>query len=422
MERVILHCDCNAFFASVERALHPELGDGPLAVCGDPEQRKGVILAKNEAAKRFGIQTGQTVWEAKRLCPDLKLTLPHFSDYAAFSRKMNDIYLSYTDLVEPFSIDESFLDVTGSRKLFGDGKTIADEIRRRAREEVGITVSVGVSFNKIFAKLGSDYKKPDATTVLDRENYQRILYPLPVDRMMFVGKSTLLALQKLHIYTIGDLARSSPSLLVQHLGKAGEQLYRYASGQECSPVAPYGTYHPPKSVGKGLTYRQDLTTQVQVETALGALCQQIGAKLRKEGYVASQVSLSIKDPNLKTIQRQKQLALPTASSHFLLEEAMHLYCAVWSTGRPIRALTVTAGGLLRAGEGTFQLSFFDAPDTRRQEKYKKVEEAMDEIRRRYGWGAVESASLLHDETGVKPLSKEQIQDQDPQTAGGNQDD
>jgi DNA polymerase-4 len=398
MERVILHCDCNAFFASVERALHPEFGDGPLAVCGDPQARKGIILAKNEAAKRYGIQTGQTVWEARRLCPDLQLTLPHFSDYAAFSRKMNEIYLSYTDLVEPFSIDESYLDVTGSKKLFGDGKTIADEIRRRAKEEVGITVSVGVSFNKVFAKLGSDYKKPDATTVLDRNSYQALLYPLPVDRMMFVGKSTVSALHKLHIFTIGDLAAASPSLLQRALGKAGEQLHIYATGQENAPVEPYGTHHAPKSVGKGLTYRQDLTTLSQVETAIDALCQQVGTKLRAEGYEATQIALTIKDPNLKTVQRQRQFDLPTASSHFLFEGAMRLYYALWADGRPIRALTVTAGGLLKSGQGCAQLSLFDAPDTQQQEKYGKIDSAVDGIRRRFGWDAVENASQLQEES------------------------
>ncbi len=397
MERVILHCDCNAFFASVERALHPEFGDGPLAVCGDPQARKGVILAKNEAAKRYGIQTGQTVWEARRLCPDLQLTLPHFSDYADFSRKMNEIYLSYTDLVEPYSIDESFLDVTGSKKLFGDGKTIADEIRRRAKEEVGITVSVGVSFNKVFAKLGSDYKKPDATTVLDRNSYQALLYPLPVDRMMFVGKSTVATLHRLHIFTIGDLAAASPSLLQRALGKAGEQLHIYATGQENAPVAPYGTHHAPKSVGKGLTYRQDLTTLSQVETAIDALCQFVGTKLRAEGYEATQIALTIKDPNLKTVQRQRQFDLPTASSHFLFEGAMRLYHAMWGGGRPIRALTVTAGGLLKSGQGCAQLSLFDAPDTKQQEKYGKIDSAVDGIRRRFGWDSVENASQLQED-------------------------
>ncbi len=395
MERTILHCDCNAFFASVECALHPEFGDGPLAVCGDPKTRKGVILAKNEAAKKCGIQTGQTVWEARRLCPDLKLTLPHFSDYAAFSRKMNEIYLSYTDLVEPYSIDESYLDVTGSQKLFGDGKTIADDIRRRAKEEVGITVSVGVSFNKVFAKLGSDYKKPDATTVLDRESYARLLYPLPVERMMFVGKSTVQTLHKLHIYTVGDLANASLSLLQKQLGKAGEMLHIYATGQESSPVEPFGTHRAPKSVGKGLTYAQDLTNVEQVEVAVGALCQQVGAKLRKEGYCATQISLAIKDPNLRTVQRQKQFSVPTASSHFLQQGAMQLYYALWQSGRPIRALTVTAGGLIRTGEGVEQLSLFDTPDTALQEKYDRIEDAVDGIRRRFGWGAVDQASQLH---------------------------
>ena len=189
MDRTILHCDCNSFFASVETLLDPSLADGPTAVCGDPESRHGIILAKNEKAKAFGVQTAETIWQAKRKCPDLRLVAPHRSEYVKFSRKCNELYLQYTDLVDPFGIDESFLDVTGSMHLFGSGEHIADELRRRMREEVGLTISVGVSFNKVFAKLGSDYKKPDATTVIARDNWRDIVFPLPVGDLLFVGRS-----------------------------------------------------------------------------------------------------------------------------------------------------------------------------------------------------------------------------------------
>ena len=189
MDRTILHCDCNGFYASVECYFHPELKKVPMAVCGDPESRHGIILAKNELAKGYGVITAETVWQAKRKCPSLVLVPPRRKDYVAFSRRINAIYQEYTDLVEPFGIDESWLDVTASRRLFGDGKTIADTLRRRIREEVGVTISVGVSFNKVFAKLGSDYQKPDATTIIDRENFRQIVWPLPVEALLFVGKS-----------------------------------------------------------------------------------------------------------------------------------------------------------------------------------------------------------------------------------------
>lgn len=220
MDRTILHCDCNSFFASVECVFRPELKTVPMAVCGNPENRHGIILAKNELAKKAGVVTAETVWQARQKCPELVLVPPHHQEYVRYSNLVNAIYQRYTDQVEPFSIDESWLDVTGSRTLFGSGETIADTIRKAVREELGITVSAGVSFNKIFAKMGSDYKKPDATTVISRENYRQLLWPLPISEMIFVGKASRTALRELGIYTIGDLARAEPSLLLARLERS----------------------------------------------------------------------------------------------------------------------------------------------------------------------------------------------------------
>ncbi len=391
--RVILHCDGNSFFASVECALHPELASAPLAVCGDPKQRRGIVLAKNELAKHYGIQTGQTVWEAKRLCPTLQLVQPHHHEYHRFCLLLNEIYLSYTDLVEPFSVDESWLDVTGSRRLFGSGEQIANEIRARVKKELGLTVSAGVSFNKVFAKLGSDYRKPDATTVISRENYRNLLYPLPVERMLFVGKQTRNALAKLQIFTIGDLASSSRSLLSARLGKAGEQLHDYANALDESPVVPFGQSPDAKSIGKGMTYPHDLTTEGEIHAALLSLCEQIGSKLRKEGYRCTCLALSIKDANLRTVRRQMQLSLMTDSTHTLTEGAMILYSNLWKSGQPIRALTVTAEGLLRKEEQMEQLSFWE--DTEQSdEKFSRAEHAVDQIRTRFGKDAVSPGALV----------------------------
>ena len=236
MDRTILHCDCNSFFASVETLLDPSLADGPTAVCGDPESRHGIILAKNEKAKAFGVQTAETIWQAKRKCPDLRLVAPHRSEYVKFSRKCNELYLQYTDLVDPFGIDESFLDVTGSMHLFGSGKHIADELRRRMREEVGLTISVGVSFNRAFAKLGSDYKKPDGTTVFSRENFKQRVWTLPANTLLYVGKRASDRLNRLGVRTIGELAACDPAFIHSILGKNGDLLLRYARGEDDEPV------------------------------------------------------------------------------------------------------------------------------------------------------------------------------------------
>ena len=237
MDRVILHCDLNSFYASVELLDHPELRDRPVAVCGDPNSRHGIILAKNEPAKRYKVQTAETIWQARRKCPELVLLPAHHWKYRDYSKKVNAVYERYTDLVEPFSIDESWLDITGSLHLFGgDAKALADEIRRVLREELGLTVSVGVSFNKIFAKMGSDYKKPDATTVISRENYQELLWPLPITSLLFVGRSAAAALEHYGVHTIGDLARTDPELLRSHLKKHGEVIWNFANGRDAGVV------------------------------------------------------------------------------------------------------------------------------------------------------------------------------------------
>ncbi|MDO4552747.1 MAG: DNA polymerase IV, partial [Bacillota bacterium] len=258
MDRTILHCDMNNFYASVELLSHPELAGRPVAVCGNPENRHGIILAKNGEAKAFGVVTAETVWQARKKCPGLVLLPPHHSRYARYSRLINEIYRQYTDMVEPLSIDESFLDVTGSLKLFGSGREIADKIRQQVKQEHGLTLSAGVSFNKLFAKMGSDYKKPDATTEITRENYQSLLWPLPVRQFYSVGGATAEKLREMGIRTIGDLARTDRQLLLAALGKNGGQLHDYANGLDQRPVALFEERRKMKSVGNGVTFRRDL--------------------------------------------------------------------------------------------------------------------------------------------------------------------
>ena len=398
MDRVILHCDLNSFYASVELLDHPELRGRPVAVCGDPESRHGIILAKNEPAKKYKVQTAETIWQARRKCPDLVLLPAHHWKYRDYSQKVNAIYERYTDLVEPFSIDESWLDVTGTLHLFGgEGRGLADEIRRVVREELGLTLSVGVSFNKVFAKMGSDYKKPDATTVITRENFQQLLWPLPVTDLLFVGRAAARVLAGYGIHTIGDLARFDRDSLGEILGKGGYTLHDYAAGLERAPVIPARDMPGPKSVGNGLTFPQNLVGWETLHTALAELADEVAARLRKHGLKCTTVQLTVRDPNFKDICRQKRLRAPTYVSRDLADGAMELLRACWSEKQPVRALTITAQNLVEEGEAGEQIDLFAAGAIPRRDKLEKLEKTMDAIRDKYGRGAISLASAVRPE-------------------------
>lgn len=387
--RTILHCDLNCFFASVELLSHPELENVPTAVCGDPKERHGIILAKNEPAKKMGVQTAETIWQAKKKCPGLVLLPPHHGLYREYSKKVNAIYGQYTDLVEPFGIDESWLDITGSMHLFGgDGKTVADTIRHRIKEELGLTISVGVSFNKVFAKLGSDYKKPDATTVISEENWQDIVWPLPVGDLLYVGHSAQSVLHKYGIDTIGQLAACRREMLETLLGKMGGQLYDYANGLENSPVRPQHEKEPVKSVGNGTTFPQNLTRWEEVRTGLGVLCDSVASRLRRYGMYCSGVSLTVRNADFKQSSRQKQLSAPTHLMKDIYAATLELAKESWHTPDPIRSLTVTALYLTENDESFEQLDLLNAPAQANSAKQEKLESAMDAIRRKYGMGSI----------------------------------
>lgn len=398
-ERTVLHCDCNSFFASVETVSHPEYARVPMAVCGSTEDRHGIVLAKNELAKKYGIQTAETVYAAKKKCPDLVVAEPHYAEYVRFSREINRLYADYTDEIEPFGIDESWLDVTKSRKVFGTGIEIAETLRRRVREEMGITISVGVSFNKVFAKLGSDYKKPDAVTVINRENFRQIVFPLPVGSLLFVGKRTEDALLKMGIRTVGDLAGASVALLSARFGKMGEMLHRYASGEDDSPVTP--PTEDAKSIGNGFTFRHDLVGRDACRVGIDFLSEEIGEKLRARGQKCTTVTLRVKDEFLSTVQKQKQLSAPTDLSREIAAAAYTLLLSFWSPEKPVRMLTVTASGLVRREAATEQLDFFSDPlIEQRREKGEKRENAMDKIRQKYGRAAIVQGSVIDTDIGI----------------------
>lgn len=409
MERTILHCDCNGFYASVECVLHPEFRTVPMAVCGDPESRRGIILAKNELAKQYGIKTAETIWQAKRKCPQLLLAPAHHDQYALFSKRINEIYQRYTDLVEPFSIDESWLDVTGSRELFGDGPKIADELRKVVREETGVTISVGVSFNKIFAKLGSDYKKPDATTVISRENFRDLLWPLPVNRMIFVGDSSKAALEKLRVRTIGDLARLDREILEKKLGKQGATLSIYANGLDESPVRSFYEEREIKSIGNSITFKRNLVGVEDIRLGVRAIADQVASRMRRHRVKCATVQVVIKDPDFHVISRQRPLKKPTHLSQDLYECALAIILDSWKITAPIRMLSITGANLVGDNEETIQeqLSLFDPPGEREEEKKQEsLETALDEIRAKFGRESVSFGSVIHNDLGIRDHKKE----------------
>ncbi|MBT3273420.1 MAG: DNA polymerase IV [Spirochaetales bacterium] len=394
MDRTILHCDLNGFYASVECLYKPELKDVPMAVCGNVENRHGIILAKNELAKGFGIVTAETVWQAKKKCPELVLVPPHHDRYAKYSKIVQEIYERFTDKVEPFGIDEAWLDVTGSLKLYGDGKEIADQIRETVSSEVGLTVSVGVSFNKVFAKLGSDYKKPDATTVIGRENYKEVLYPLPVSDLLYVGKSVKVKLADIGINTIGQLAESNKNLLINLLGKSGGMIHDYANGLDKSEVQLSNEAREVKSVGRGMTFSHDLIEIQDIKDAVLPLAEDVAIRLRENELKCGGVQVAIRDPQFKTITRQKQLEQPTHLIIEIFEATLQILKEQWDLDKPIRMLTITGIYLVSANEAK-QLSIFDVGDNSKRVKLDKLEQTVNEIRHRYGKNSISLGASIN---------------------------
>ncbi|WP_373209967.1 DNA polymerase IV [Allofournierella massiliensis] len=403
MERWIFHCDCNSFYASVELLRHPELRDKCVAVCGDPEGRHGIVLAKNEPAKRMGVKTAEVIWQAKRKCPDLVLLPPHREYYRKYSKIINEIYRKYTDRVEPFGIDESWLDVTGTWQLFAESPAaLADRLRAEVKAATGLTISVGVSFNKVFAKLGSDYKKPDATTLITRENFHQIVWPLPAGDLLYVGASAQKRLAGMGISTIGELAAARPEALAEALGKLGLELSRYARGEDEAPVRRWGEKEPIKSVGNGTTFRRNIRGPAEIRSALNVLADEVAGRLRRHGVWAGAVQVTIRDPDLKTITRQKQLPMSTHLARDLANACWQLMEKNWDMARPVRMLTVTALAITEEPFAVQQSLFDDAPkaDPRRE----KLEQSLDAIRKKYGRGAIGAGSILHNDMGLGELA------------------
>lgn len=390
LKRSILHVDCNNFFASVESVYNPGYRSVPFAVAGSKEERHGIILAKNELAKAFGVKTGEAVWEAVQKCPKLVTCEPHFDRYNRFSKLFKGICFEYTDRLESFGIDECWLDLTGNRRNALD---IAEEIRRRVKEEYGLTVSVGVSFNKIFAKLASDMKKPDAVTVIDEESYREKVWPLPVENLLGVGRATLNKLKSHCVETIGELAEMESFLLKSWLGRWGEYLWIYANGLDEAPVMRFDEKIPPKSVSSGLTPYRNLENETDVKILVYALCENIAMQLRMNELKCRTVSVSIRDTRLDWISRQGRCSSALSDSTRIAEKALELYRKSRKGDNPIRSISVCASDLVPCGE-EIQLDF--EGNALADMKKESINRAIDSLRERYGYDAVRRAVVMQD--------------------------
>lgn len=389
-DRTVLHCDLNNFFASVECLSRPDLQNCPVAVCGDPERRHGIVLAKNEIAKRYGVKTGEPLHQAKAKCREIIFLPAHYHLYAEYSEAVRSIYRRFTDRIESFGIDECWLDVTASKELFGTGETIANEIRALSKKELGLTISAGVSFNKIFAKMGSDYKKPDATTVITRDNFKELLWKLPVEDLMFVGKATAERLHLFGMHKIGDIALCDPKILEQYFGKNGMTLLNMANGKDPSPVCHDSYRRPPESVGNSVTLPRDITQEEEAKAVLYMLCDSVASRLRIHNLYATTLSVTVKNSTLHT--RSKHLALKEAThlTAAFYPQALRIFRMMKEPGEKIRSLGVCAERLTPAA--SFQISLFD--DSFKRAKSEQLEETVDALRQKFGREIIGGALYL----------------------------
>lgn len=384
--RTILHSDLNAFYANVECLYEPSLRLVPLAVTGDPDARHGIILTKNQMAKNFGVKTGEPIWQARAKCPSLVTVTANMDRYIRFSGLMRGIYADFTDRIEPFGMDECWLDVSGN-----DGTTVANEIRRRAKKELGLTVSIGVADNKIFAKLGSDMKKPDATTVITRENYKEKVWPLPVGDLLYVGPATLGKLIARNIQTIGQLANTDSFLLRDMLGVQGDTLHRFANGQDRTPVArEEGRVPLAQSVGNSTTASRDILDNEDAKWVFMMLSEIIGQRMREHGFTGREVQIWVRDSEMFFFEKRMNLAKSTDLESEILDAAMKLFCESYGWPRPVRSLGLRVGKLKYAGDPE-QLSLFDDP---KREKLRCIDQTVDGLRRRFGDNCVRRGFLF----------------------------
>ncbi len=392
LNRAILHSDLNSFYASVEMMLDPSLKGKAVAVCGSTENRHGIVLAKSDLAKKAGVKTGMVNWEARLLCKDLIVVPPQYDEYLKYSRMTKSIYDRYTDLIEPFGMDECWLDVTDSWTI-GAPMQIAEQIKQSVKEELGLTVSIGVSFNKIFAKLGSDMKKPDAITQITPENFRDKVWPLHCSEMIYCGPATTRKLEGFGISTIGDVAHADPIFLKNLLGINGVALWRYANGTDQSRVMHKDFVSPIKSVGHGITCVADLVNDREVFNVMLELSQDVGHRLRLHELSARGVQVYVRGNDLFGSQFQCRLPLKTQLPEEIAAAGFKLFKERYRWEKNVRAVCIRATDLVPKNAPE-QLSMFD--DAVRRDRRERVFDAVENIRERFGKRAVTFASLLGD--------------------------
>lgn len=403
MERTILHCDLNNFYASVACLYNPAIRGCPVAVCGSQDLRHGIVLAKNYIAKKFKVITGEPIWQAKQKCPNLVVVNPNYSLYLRFSKEAREIYSRYTNLIESFGIDECWLDITESTKLYGSGEKIANEIKETIKDELGITASIGVSFNKIFAKLGSDLKKPDAVTVISKENYKELVWNLPVGDLLYVGRSTNRKLNNVGIMTIGDLAAVSPAFLRSLLGKWGEMLWTFSNGMDDCEVTAVDFQSTVKGIGNSMTTARDLINNDDVKLTFYVLAESVAERLRKHNFMAKTIQIYIRDNELGSFERQAKLQNPSFISGEIAAKALDIFNKNWAWQKPIRSLGIRTTDLITA-DTHIQLCLFE--DQNRRFKQEALEQSIDELRKRFGHYAIQRALFLKD----KALNANPVED------------
>ncbi len=395
MQRTILHCDLNNFYASVECVKNPHYKDTPLAVTGNPKKRTGVILAKNTLAKSLGIKTGDVIWKAKQVCPNLICVSPDFPTYAKYSNLVKQIYLRYTDHVEPFGIDECWLDITNSLKLFGNAFNIANRIKEDVKNELGLTISIGMSFSKMFAKLGSKLAGNNEINIITKSDYKEKIWHLPVEKLIFVGKRRLQQFKKMNINTIGDLANFDKEILIEKYGVNGEYLIKIANGMEPDKVANFNNLKTVKSIGNGTTSIVDIDNYKQAKQVIVYLCESVAKRLREQGFMSMCVHFSIKDNLFNTISHSKSFDTPTNNADDLAKHCLDIFSYCWNFTKNttlIRAIRISATSLI-SDKQTFQTNFLI--NNNEIEKKNKKDKTLDFIKNKYGDSKIKRALLLN---------------------------
>lgn len=390
MERAILHCDLNNFYASVECMLHPELKNKYIIVGGSAEDRHGIVLAKNQKAKACGIKTGEAIWQARQKCKGLVVIEPHHDEYAKYSKLTRQIYYKYTNFIEPFGIDECWLDITASTALFGTPYEIAYKIKEEIKSELGLTISVGISFNKIFAKLGSDLKKPDAITEITSKGFKEEIWHLPARLLIGIGKATKKKLDSHCIYTIGDLANCDVDFLTHKFGKCGYDLWLNANGLNDSKVCNYDCKVKVKSISHGTTTKEDLENNAQVWTTILALSQDIASQLKEKSLIGKVVQIEIKDMDFLVIQHEGKMIYASDSALYIAKKAYELFLKNYTWDKFVRGITVRIKDLY-SRRLPVQLDMFSSYE--KQYKQEKAEATVEQLRNRFGDESVLIASL-----------------------------